>query len=63
MWPVAPKTANGARCEVQVTPDGCVAANPAFDIMPAALVSGLITEHGVVAANADALWTVAKASA
>jgi methylthioribose-1-phosphate isomerase len=48
---------------VQVTPDGCVAANPAFDIMPAALVSGLITEHGVVAANADALWTVAKASA
>ena len=32
-----------------------MAANPAFDVTPARLVSGLITEHGVVAANAAAL--------
>ena len=31
------------------------AANPAFDVTPARLVSALITEHGVVAANAEAV--------
>ncbi len=31
------------------------AENPAFDVTPARLVSGLITEHGVFAASADGL--------
>jgi methylthioribose-1-phosphate isomerase len=41
--------------EVQVAPDGTAAANPAFDITPARLVSGLITEHGLIAAEEAAL--------
>jgi methylthioribose-1-phosphate isomerase len=46
---------NGEWVEVQIAPDGCAAANPAFDVTPAALVSALITERGVVAARPDAL--------
>ena len=34
---------------VRLTPEGCAAANPAFDITPARWVSGIITERGVVA--------------
>jgi methylthioribose-1-phosphate isomerase len=40
---------------VQLTPLGSPAANYAFDVTPARLVSGLITERGVVAANAHAM--------
>lgn len=32
---------------VQVIPDGSPAVNPAFDVTPGHLVTGLITEHGV----------------
>ena len=49
------RDASGAVVEVQVTPDGSAAANPAFDVTPARLVSGLITEHGIVAADESAL--------
>ena len=49
------RTADGHWAEVQIAPAGCAAANPAFDVTPAALVSGLITERGIVAARADAL--------
>ncbi|OYY66652.1 MAG: S-methyl-5-thioribose-1-phosphate isomerase [Burkholderiales bacterium 28-67-8] len=52
---VSGRAADGSLVEVQLVPDGTVAANPAFDVTPARLVSGLITEHGVVAANATAL--------
>jgi len=45
----------GRVLEVRLTPVGAVAANPAFDITPARLVSGLVTEHGVVAAEEGAL--------
>jgi methylthioribose-1-phosphate isomerase len=38
-----------------VLPDGSAAANPAFDVTPARLVTGLITERGVIAASAEAL--------
>ena len=31
---------------VQITPDGSGAANPALDVTPARLVTGLITEKG-----------------
>ncbi|MCA1686671.1 MAG: S-methyl-5-thioribose-1-phosphate isomerase, partial [Planctomycetia bacterium] len=33
----------------QTGPDGVAVYNPAFDVTPADLISGLITEHGVIA--------------
>jgi len=52
---ISGRNAAGEFVEVQLVPDGTAAANPAFDVTPARLVSGLITERGVVAANASAL--------
>jgi methylthioribose-1-phosphate isomerase len=52
---VTGRAADGALLEVQLTPDGSPAGNPAFDVTPARLVSGLLTEHGLVAADATAL--------
>ncbi|MEM8551963.1 MAG: S-methyl-5-thioribose-1-phosphate isomerase [Pseudomonadota bacterium] len=40
---------------VQITPDGSPVANYAFDVTPARLVTGLITERGVAAANGEAI--------
>ena len=40
---------------VQVTPEGTVGGNPAFDVTPNRLVTGLITERGVCDASADGL--------
>jgi methylthioribose-1-phosphate isomerase len=40
---------------VRVTPAGSPCANPAFDVTPARLVTGLITERGVCAAGRHAL--------
>ncbi|MBN2905883.1 MAG: S-methyl-5-thioribose-1-phosphate isomerase [Rhodobacteraceae bacterium] len=40
---------------VQISPDGSPARNPAFDVTPARLVSGLITERGIAPANAAGL--------
>ncbi len=47
--------AAGVREEVLITPAGTAARNDGFDVTPANLVTGLITEHGVVEANAQAL--------
>jgi methylthioribose-1-phosphate isomerase len=52
---ISGRDAAGAVVEVQLTAAGTPAANPAFDVTPARLVSGLITEHGVVAAEEGAL--------
>ena len=52
---VTGRAASGELVEVQLTPDGSSAANPAFDVTPARLVSGFITEMGVVAADETAL--------
>ena len=38
--------------------DGTGARNPAFDVTPAHLVTGLITERGVCAATPEALATM-----
>jgi methylthioribose-1-phosphate isomerase len=54
------RAADGTWVEVQLAPDGCVAANPAFDVTPAALVSALITERGVVTARPEALRALAE---
>jgi methylthioribose-1-phosphate isomerase len=56
---VAGRTEGGTLLEVQLAPAGTAAANPAFDVTPARLVSGLITERGVVAAEGRALRELA----
>ena len=45
----------GAVVEVRVMPEDSPALNPAFDVTPARLVSGLITERGVCPASAEGL--------
>ncbi|MEM6492658.1 MAG: S-methyl-5-thioribose-1-phosphate isomerase, partial [Pseudomonadota bacterium] len=52
---IAGATADGRIAEVRVTPAGSPAANPAFDVTPARLVTALITERGVCAASPDGL--------
>ncbi len=46
---------SGAITEVQVAPQGTPGGNPAFDVTPARLVTGLITERGVAKASPEAL--------
>lgn len=53
------RNAQGGLTEVQLVPDGSPALNPAFDVTPARLVTGLITERGVIAATASALAATA----
>jgi methylthioribose-1-phosphate isomerase len=40
---------------VRIAPEGGHAANPAFDVTPARLVTGLITERGVAEASPQGL--------
>ena len=49
------RDAAGRLVEVGIAPVGTAAANPAFDVTPARLVTGLITEHGIVPAEPAAL--------
>jgi methylthioribose-1-phosphate isomerase len=51
MTHVSGKLADGRVATVQVTPDGSGVANPGFDVTPARLVTGLITERGIAAAS------------
>jgi methylthioribose-1-phosphate isomerase len=46
---------DGSVATVALLPEGSTAANPAFDVTPARLVTGLITERGVCSATAAAL--------
>ena len=55
---IAGRAPNGAIVEVQLTPDGSQALNFAFDVTPARLVTGLITERGIVDASTDAIATL-----
>jgi methylthioribose-1-phosphate isomerase len=52
---ISGKTADGRIETVQLIPDGTDVANYAFDVTPARLVTGLITERGVIAASGEAL--------
>jgi methylthioribose-1-phosphate isomerase len=52
---VTGRTADGTIATVRVTPLGSPAANPAFDVTPARLVTGLITEQGRCDASAEGL--------
>lgn len=49
------RTASAAIDTVQVTPQGTLGSNPAFDVTPNHLVTALITERGICKAAPDAL--------
>ena len=45
------RTLKGEIETVRVTPEHSLAINPAFDVTPAKLVTGIITERGVCSPN------------
>lgn len=45
----------GRETRVRITPEGSPARNHGFDVTPARLVTGLVTERGVVSATTEAL--------
>ena len=49
------RTADGGRGTVRISPEATPAANYAFDVTPARLVTGLITERGVAEASVEGL--------
>ena len=49
------RTADGRIETVRIVPEGSPVANYGFDVTPARLVTGLITERGVLGASRDAL--------
>ena len=52
---IAGWTEAGKRVEVRLAPAGSPAANYAFDVTPARLITGLITERGVCSASREGL--------
>ncbi len=49
------RTARGDLASVDILPEGSAVANPAFDVTPARLVTGIITERGVGPATPEGL--------
>ena len=49
------RLSDGTITTVALLPEGSPAANPAFDVTPARLITGLVTERGVCPASADGL--------
>jgi methylthioribose-1-phosphate isomerase len=52
---IAGRAEDGRLVEVTLTPEGSHARNDAFDVTPARLVTGLITERGICAASEEGL--------
>jgi methylthioribose-1-phosphate isomerase len=52
---VSGRAADGRVETVRIVPEGSAVANYGFDVTPARLVTGLITERGVIAASREAL--------
>jgi len=52
---VSGRAPDGSVVEVQISPDETPAGNPAFDVTPSRLISGLITERGVCDASTEAM--------
>ena len=52
---LAGRTEAGQTTRVRISPEASAAANPAFDVTPARLVTGLITERGTCPASAEGL--------
>jgi methylthioribose-1-phosphate isomerase len=46
---------DGKTTRVRISPEGSPAANPAFDVTPARLITGLITERGIAKASPEGL--------
>jgi len=55
---VTGRTADGDVVTVRVTPPGSAVANYAFDVTPARLITGLVTERGVCAASREGLLSL-----
>ncbi len=55
MATITGRAADGRIETVTLVPDGSPVANYAFDVTPARLVSGLITERGVISASRGGL--------
>lgn len=55
---IAGRTESGEMTTVQLLPDGSPAANPAFDVTPARLVTALVTERGVCPASEAGLLSL-----
>ncbi len=51
---------DGRFMRVRTTPEGSAAHNPAFDVTPAELVAGIITEKGIVPASLEGMRSVAR---
>jgi methylthioribose-1-phosphate isomerase len=49
------RTADGRVETVRIVPEGSAVANYGFDVTPARLVTGLVTERGIIAPNREAL--------
>jgi methylthioribose-1-phosphate isomerase len=49
------RSAAGELSTIRIAPEGTPAANPAFDVTPARLITGLITERGIAPATAEGL--------
>ncbi len=54
------KDKNSNIINVDIAPEGTKSRNPAFDVTPSRLVSGLITEHGVFEANFHSMQKLEK---
>jgi methylthioribose-1-phosphate isomerase len=52
---VTGRAMDGSIATVRVTPSGSPAANPAFDVTPSRLITGLVTERGRCAATTAGL--------
>jgi len=55
---VTGRTEAGEIATVALTPPGSPAANPAFDVTPARLVTAIITERGVAPASREGLLSL-----
>lgn len=51
---------DGRFIRVRTAPQGSTARNPAFDVTPAELVTGIITEKGIVPATREGIASVAR---
>ncbi|MBL0372772.1 S-methyl-5-thioribose-1-phosphate isomerase [Rhizobium sp. KVB221] len=49
------KAGDGSVSRLRISPEGTPASNPAFDVTPARLITGLITERGVAPASGEGL--------
>ncbi len=52
------RTAAGEIETVRIVPEGSTVANPAFDVTPSHLVTGLVTERGIAGASREGLQTL-----